>query len=408
MTNQSKPTSSTRTETTTGEKRVRHTTGLKLGLAGLVLAGSAITAGGIGYADYAPQAGDIVGVGGDTPQYAANFLADGDYAGDLGFNASGSYNRLVAFNATADGNGRSAYANGSTLSSPIALNPTVTLRAGTFPVQRVSSSGNAITAFLADSTKQINYIFSSSLPTAAQQTLAGTNGWGYLHVVEIGTDAVKIAEANTTNAPAGLSAAELVGIYKGTYTHWNDLPGNSGGSADTIIPLIPPSSSAIYKTFVADLKAANSGTAVTLSASVKTVEQNDPSAITTASTPADAILPFSQARFNLWGDSYFHNPATAFPGGGVLSSGIKLATSTPPDSGTAYTSPVTDYIIFRQSDTTSTTPIEPGGTLNWIQTLFSNPGGDTQPLVQTAAGQALIAASGVTPLYNDLGNTSAG
>ena len=106
---------------------MRHTTGLKLGLAGLVLAGSAITAGGIGYADYAPQAGDIVGVGGDTPQYAANFLADGDYAGDLGFNASGSYNRLVAFNATADGNGRSAYANGSTLSSPIALNPTVTL-----------------------------------------------------------------------------------------------------------------------------------------------------------------------------------------------------------------------------------------------------------------------------------------
>jgi ABC-type phosphate transport system substrate-binding protein len=391
-----------------GDTHVRSTRGLKVGFAGLVIAGAAIITGGFAYADYAPQAGDIVGVGGDTPQYAVNFLADGDYNGDLGFNASGAYNRLIAFSATPDANGRTAYANGSTLASPITLNPTVTLRAGTYPVQRVSSSGAAITAFLADSSKEINYIFSSTLPTAAQQNQANTNGWGFLHVVEIGTDTVKIAEASTSNAPAGLSAAELVKIYNGTYTTWNQIPGNSGGSSDAIIPLIPPSSSAIYKSFVADLKSANGGTAVTLAASVKTVEQNDPTAITSASSPADAIVPFSQARFNLWGDGYFHNPATAFPGGSALSAGIKLATGTPPDSGSTYSSPVTDYIIFRQSDTASTTPIEPGGTLNWIQTLFSNPGGATQPLVETAAGQALIAAAGVTPVYNDLGNVSSG
>jgi hypothetical protein len=53
---------------------------------------------------------------------------------------------------------------------------------------------------------------------------------------------VQIAvDSTATNAPAGLSAADLFGIYTGTYTTWNQLPGNSGGSTDTIIPLIPPS-----------------------------------------------------------------------------------------------------------------------------------------------------------------------
>ena len=358
------------------------------------------------HADYAPQPGDIVGVGGDTPQYALAFGADGDYNGDAGFNAAGAYNRLVTFNATADANGRSAYAQGSSETSPVNLNPTVVLRAGSFPVQRISSSGASITALLADkaSPEVINFIFSSSLPSTSQQTQAGTNGWGYLHVVEIGTDSVQIAADTTTNAPAGLSTAELLGIYTGTYTKWNQVPGNSSGSSDTIIPMIPPSSSAIYKALIAALTTANGGVAPTLSASVQTVEQNDPSAITGASSPADAIVPFSSARLALWNDGYFHNPATAFPGSSTaLTPGVSLLSGTAPDLAAAFSSAVTDYVIFRQSDAASTTPMEPGGTKNWVQTLFSNPGGSA-PFFGRASGQALIAASGVTPNYQDLGN----
>jgi len=386
---------------------VRLKTSLKLGLTGAVALGAVLGSAGLAFADYAPQPGDVVAVGGDTPQYALSFLSDGDYNGDAGFNAAGAFNRLVTFNATADNNARSAYANGSTLTTPIPLNPTDVLRAGTFPVQRVQSSGAAVSALLADTSKEINFVFSASQPTAAQQSTAASNGWGYLHVVEIGTDSVKIATNATTNAPAGLSPAELVKIYNGTYTTWNQIPGNSGGSTDAIIPLIPPSSSSIYKTLVADLKTANGGTAVTLAASVKTVEQNDPSAITSATVPADAIVPFSQARLNLWGDGYFHNPATVYPGSGTaLSSGINLLTGTAPDAAAAYSSGITDYVIYRQSDATSATPFEPGGTRNWVQTLFAN--ANNNALVQTSSGQALIAASGVTPVYNDLGNVSSG
>jgi ABC-type phosphate transport system substrate-binding protein len=362
------------------------------------------------FADYAPQPGDIVGIGGDTPQYALDFLANGDYNGDAGFNSSGAYNRLVPFDATADGNGRSAYTNSVTTGVPsVALNPTDVLRAGTVPVQRNQSSGAGITALLADTANPevINYVASASLPTAAQQATAFSNGWGYLHVVEIGTDTVDIAaDLTATDAPSGLSAAELLGIYTGTYTTWNQLPGNSAGSTNTIVPLIPPSGSSIYKTFIADLTTANGGTAPTLSSAVKTVEQNDPTAITGNAHPADAIVPFSAGRLALWNDGYFHNPATVFPGTPTpLTPGVKLLNGAPGDGNAVYASPITDYIIFRQSDATSTTPAEPGGIRNWVETLFSNPGGTT-PFVAKAGGQALIQAAGITPNYVDLGDVS--
>ena len=376
-------------------------------IAPLVLAGEA-------YADYAPQPGDVVGIGGDTPQYAIDFGANGDFLGDLGYNSSNPVNRLVSFDATADANGRTGYTStGGT------LNPTDVLRAGSFPVQRNSSSGNSINALLADtaSPEVINYIFSSSLPSTGNQTTAGNEGFGYLHVVEIGTDNVGIATSTSSNAPAGgLTIAQLLTIYtNNTPTSWNTLTGGSDPSTGIIIPLLPPSSSAITKALIAALTAANGGTAPTLGTNVVTVEQNDPTAITGSSSPANAIVPFSQARLNLWNGispaygttsqytnpsgGYFHNPATVFPGTATaLTPGVTLISG--------WTSPVTDYVIFRQSDLTSTKIFEPGGTKNFVQTLFSDPGGSA-PYFAKASTQALIAAAGVTPNYVDLGNVHA-
>jgi ABC-type phosphate transport system substrate-binding protein len=390
---------------------VRTTTKAKIGVAGLGVIALTLAATLPAYADYAPGPSDIVGVGGDTPQFDLAFGADGDTLGALGFNASHPVNRLVTFNATADGNARQAYAQGSTESTPIPLNPTVVLRAGSSPVQRPQSSGAAINALLADThtPETINFVFSASLPTGAQQALAGPTGnnWGFLHVVELGSDAVQVASDSTSNAPAGLSIAELLSIYTGAVTQWNQLPGNSTASHDTIIPLIPPSSSSITKTFLADLKTANGNVTPTLSASVKTVEQNDPTAITGASTPADAIVPFSSARLKLYKSGYFHDPNTVFPGNSTaINPGVSLLTGTAPDSGTVYSDAVNHYVIFRQSDLTSATPMEPGGSLNWIQTLFSH-GTGTPPFFDRSAGEVLVAAAGTTPNYHDLGNVSA-
>ena len=73
----------------------------------------------------------------------------------------------------------------------------------------------------------------------------------------------------------------------------------------------------------------------------------------------------------------------------------------------AYDSPIFHYVIFRQSDAGLATPFEPGGSKNWVQTLFSHPGG-TKPFFDRPTGQALIAAAGTTPAYQDLGNVSSG
>ena len=385
-----------------------------LGLAALAVPvvgiGQVVFGVGPASADYAPQTGDIVGVGGDTPQYAVDFAINGDtHTGDFGFNeATGGVNKVTYFDATADANGRQAYAQGSTEASPIPLNPTDVLRAGDAPVQRVQSSGAAISALLADTGgTTINFVASASLPTAAQQSQAATNGWTYLHVVQIATDSVQIAaDSSSTNAPAGLSAADLLGIYDGTYTTWNQLPGNSGGSGATIIPELPPTGSSINKTFLADLRTANGGTAPVLAGDVVTVEQNDPTAITGASSPANAIVPFSKGRSNLYNAAdWFYNPATVFPGGGTaLSSGISLLTGSVPGGGSYYNSAITDYIIFRQSDASSATPLEPGGSLNWVNALFSDPGSPTTAWFDSSEGQTLLNDSGVTASYNDLGD----
>lgn len=352
------------------------------------------------HADYAPQPNDVVAVGGDTPQFDLSFGADGDTKGDLGYNSTGNINRLVTFNATADANARAAYADGSTLASPKPLNPTIVLRAGTHPVRRPQSSGEALAALVADtgSPHEINFVFSASLPTSAEQQAAQSNGWGYLHSVQLGIDGVEIAADTTTNAPAHLTAAQLVDIYDGTATKWTDV---GGSSSATILPLLPPSSSSITKTFLKDLQAANGNNAVTLAPDVQTVEQNDPTAITGQAQSANAIVPFSSARFSLFSSGYFKDPSLPFPGGPTLTPGIKLLTG-----GSSYDSVVTHYVVFRESDTTDG-PFQPGGTLNWVQTLFSNPGG-VKPFFDRTTGEALVQAAGTTPDYIDLGDKSSG
>ncbi|SDJ47007.1 hypothetical protein SAMN05444157_3517 [Frankineae bacterium MT45] len=363
------------------------------------------------HADNAPTGSDVVGVGSDVVQYGVDFVADGDTTGHAGYNSTGNVNRLVNFDAVADANGRNSYVGGTAT----ALNSTVVLREGTSPVQRPNGGSAGISALLADgATDEISYVRSPNLPTSAQRNLAkgpitATSGLGSdLHVVQIATDTQVIATATTTNAPSALSLNELVGIYNGTYKHWNELPGNSAGSADAIIPQIPQAGAGVRNTFLNALTAANGGTAITLASNVVSVEQNDPTTITTlpAAQQVDAIVPFPTSRNTLYAHGYFFNPSVPFPGSATpLTSGVKLLSGTAGDGAAAASIPLPYYIIFRDTDAASTTPWQPGSTLNWVQALFSNPGSLAKPYFNTSAGKALITSSGATPLYNDLGTT---
>lgn len=367
-----------------------------LGL-GAGLAAALMQCTGTAHADLAPTQNDIVGVGSDTVQNISNFVADGDTSGTPGYNSAGNLNRLVSFDATPDANDRAGYLNGSTNAALKPLNPTVVLRAGTSPVQRPNGSGAGIAALLADkaSPEVINYVRASRLPTDAEQNTAVSNGWGGLHVVRISTDDLRIATATTTNAPSALTPAQLVQIYQCTATTWTAV---GGTSTATILPLVPQNGSGTRSSFLNDLKAANGGTAVTLGSCVQTVEENDPTSITGSSSPADTIAPFSSGRLALYNSGYFKDPSKVF---GVtptpVAPGITLLTG----AGT-YDNSRGLYIVFRNSSGASTTPFQPGGTKNWVQTLFSNPGG-TAPFVNTTAGKADIASAGATPDYVDCG-----
>ncbi len=375
-------------------------------------------------ADYAPVANDVVGVGSDTLQFILDFGLDGDVSGDTGYNDAGNLYKAVSFDATADSNARAAYLNNSTDTNLLPLDPTVVLRGGTYPVQRPNGSGAGISAMLADTAvadPTINFVRMSSAPTTAEAAQAVTNGWQGLQEFVLGTENLEMAADSTaTNSPAGLSAQQLVAIYQCTDTTWNQV---GGTSTDHIIPIIPQSGSGTRSVFLSDLQAANGGTAITLGSCVVTGEENDPTAITGLSTvttnpnggtctpncSADAIEPFSGSRLNLWeglsgnttygsnpSNGYFHNPTVAYPGGAVLTPGISLLTGTPSDGNPLYDHVRDLYVVYRWTDQISTTPWQPGGTLNWAQTLFCNPGGAT-PFFQTPAGKTLIAEAGANP-----------
>lgn len=347
-------------------------------------------------ADIAPGGSDIVGVGSDTVQNMANFLADGDpFFGSSGVNVTVGKNRLFSFDATPDANDRAGFLNGSTAAAPVHLTPTIVLRAGRSPVQRPNGSGDGVKALLADTEHQINFVRMSRLPDAGEHNNAGA-GAGGLHVVKISTDNLVMASAATSNMPAaGLTAAQLVAIYKCTAgsTNWSAF----GGAAGTIIPQTPQSGSGTGKTFLADLQAANGGTVVPLGPCVQVVEENDPASITGSTSPVNTIAPMSEGRFNLYGAGYFYNPATKFPGGTTpIVSGIKLH-----KGATNYVNNRGLYIVFRDADKNIATKWQPGSNLNWVQALFLS--SVVTPYVASGDGQGAIASGGGTPTYVDCG-----
>ena len=364
-----------------------------LGLGAALTATVTLSTAGAAHADLNPSANDAVGVGSDTVQNIANFLADGDNAGDLGYNAPGPKNRLVSFDATPDANDRAGYLNGSTAALPKALNPTVVLRQGLAPVKRPNGSGAGVKALIADTAHNIDFVRMSRLPTTAEQN-NGVAGVGPLRVIKISTDALQLAVATTSNAPAtALTAAQIVSIYQCNTTDWSAV----GGAAGTIVPQIPQSGSGTGDTFRNDLAALNGGP-VTLGACVQTVEENEPASLN--SNP-NAVAPFSAGRKNLYDAKYFNDPSVNYGATVVpLTSGIKFI------STTTYSNNRGLYIVFRNSDTASTKKFQPGGALNLIQDLFYNPtnvGGAT-PFVKSDAGILDITAGGATPTYVDCGS----
>ena len=386
-------------------------------------------------ADTGARSGDVVIVGSDTAQNAVNFLIDTAPGVTGGYNNIGNNNRAMSWDATGDANGRAVYdgtcgaasattglgafCDSTTSLAPNLLGGSVILRTGTKPVIRPNGSGAGVGALIKDATGGAGYnglalgsiqmARMSRLPNSTEIGLCPTTGGcGGLHVYQIATDNLAIATQASafggTHAPAGLSAQELVGIYQCTTTVWNTLPGNSGGSTATIHPLIPQSGSGTRNFFLADLQAANGGTAITLGSCVRTVEEHDPTGIYGDPSPIDAIEPFSSGKISLINGTYFDGGVN-YHGSGTLTSGaytsgyLTTLSGAPGDTNPVYNSSRGMYITIRNADLASTTPFQVGGTQNWAQALIST---SVSYFARSAQGPEITAA-GFTQAWKDCG-----
>ncbi|HEY2667274.1 MAG TPA: substrate-binding domain-containing protein, partial [Actinomycetota bacterium] len=378
---------------------------------------------GTARADYGPSGydpttgkGDVTCVGGDALQFLGNFLADGSPFAHAGFNANGAkHDKLVSIDGTGDASARFSYAQTQTVTNltPSALDPSVILRSQSFPAQRPNGSGAGYNALINDVTttaqEKINCVLGSSYPSAQNFTSAQNNGWGGLHVVRAAIDPLGIAAALTTNAPAGLSASELVPIYQGVSQTWGDIPGYSGSCPScTIVPMVPQPGSGTRNTFLTDLRAANGGVPIVLGANVlQGTEENDPTAITNlpAAEVPNAIVPFSGSRLTLWNKGYFRNPHTPlnnnpFPGGATLTAGVDLRDNTAPDGAPSYIDIRGLFIAWRASDDNALPWANNSATVNWAKTLFLGP---TSFLGRSITGAGPVNDSGAFYAYQDCG-----
>jgi len=254
-------------------------------------------------ADPVPQTKDYVGVGSATTQLSMNAVADGYFDYGFGFFATG-------YNATAS----------ARIASFDSVNPMtgqrgdlVVLRAGTLPIFRPY-----YTTGLGEPPPPLwskNLLFGAANNTAVDFVRSSTalGGWeasAGLVAYPFAMEEVAAAVApGSSYAPTSLSTQQLVGIYKGIYTNWNQV----GGANAPITPLVPQSGSETRYFFESQLAATNDGSYVVYGANViESVKEYDTSVF---QTYPNAVMPFSVGRAGLTpGSVKFTNVGTASDG----------------------------------------------------------------------------------------------
>ena len=198
---------------------------------------------------------DLVGVGSGTTQRVVKVVADA-------FNATAPAARIVSYSAT----------GGGTLNLP---------DLSSIPRPVGSGAGKDLLHGATDN-PNIDFARSSSAQTAAE-TADGLQSFPFA----VDTLVMVTSGSVASHAPASLTIAQLLDIYQGTVTDWQEV----GGTAGTIKPLIPQSGSGTLSFFTDQLAAANGGVAPVIVATP--VTEHDPAPIM---NDPNAIAPFSLAK----------------------------------------------------------------------------------------------------------------
>jgi len=214
-----------------------------------------------------PVAADLIGVGSDTSMHAVKVVGDA-------YNATAPTNKIFTYAACA---------------SPSTCG-TITLPSGDITRPNGSGAGKT-TLYGAGNNADIDFARSSSANSTAE-----TNAGLQMFPFALDTMAMVVSGNVASNAPANLTPAQIVAIYKGEITNWSAV----GGSPGTIAVKMPQSSSGTYSFWVGQLKAMNGGVDVTVVGSAVSVQEHDDTAI---KNDPNAIAPFSVGRAQLLGST---------------------------------------------------------------------------------------------------------
>jgi ABC-type phosphate transport system substrate-binding protein len=215
---------------------------------------------------FTPAAADLIGVGSDTSQHALRLLADA-----WNSTTPAPAFRLATFAATGGGD--------------------IALPSGSIGRPNGSTAGKNL--LHSPSNADIDFARSSSSLSEAERN-AG------LQQIPFAVDQLAMMVSSTvpSNAPAALTPAQIVDIYKGNITNWSQIDATRSG---VIAPKIPQAGSGTRSFFEGQLRAMNGGVAVSpLAASVTAVQEHDDTAI---KSDPNAIAPFSVGRAALLGNT---------------------------------------------------------------------------------------------------------
>lgn len=212
-----------------------------------------------------PDANDLVGVGSDTTENALDNLADG-VNGIPGYNAGKTAADVLLASFDTEGSA------------------TIVLRTGSAAITRPVGSGNGkVLLYGASNNPDVSFARSSSALNATEVS-------GGLKAFPFALDTLGVAVASDSVAPAAISGANLVKIFDGTFTNWNQV----GGPDAPIHAHVPQSGSGTRSFWDAQLKALNGGTAVVYGGSVdQSMHENTD---TVLKDDPDAIAPFSVGK----------------------------------------------------------------------------------------------------------------
>jgi len=232
---------------------------------------------------FTPVNADLIGVGSDTSQEVVINVAEAFNAGQ----SDGSF-RVASFGA--------AVQNGVPLNGCDDLtnhpeNCQITLPvSGT--VNRPNGSGAGKSRlFGAGQVGDIDFARASS-------SLSDTEIAAGLQQLPFAVDTMGMAVSNNvaSHAPASLTIEQILDIYQGDITNWNQVGGTNG----VIKPILPQSGSGTFSFFDGQLKAANGGVTVVYTGAVVRAQEHDDTLI---KSDPDAIAPFSIGRAGLLGST---------------------------------------------------------------------------------------------------------